>query len=117
MLGVLLIGSSRGNLVRLGASFRRVGILVAGGILLGIALSWWATARVTRPVLRLSESAAKVAAGNWGVTVESVSNDEIGELARAFNRMTHELVSQRDAWCRPSGWRPGASWPAAWRRS
>ncbi|HEV3196663.1 MAG TPA: ATP-binding protein [Bryobacteraceae bacterium] len=97
VLGVLLIGSSRGKLVRLEASFRRVGILVAaGGILLGIALSWWATARVTRPVLRLAESAAKVAAGNWGATVDTASNDEIGQLARAFNRMTHELVEQRD---------------------
>ena len=97
LLGVLLIGSSRRNLVKLEASFRRVGILVAaGGILLGIALSWWATARVTRPVLRLAESAAKVAAGNWGATVETASNDEIGQLARAFNRMTHELVEQRD---------------------
>jgi two-component system nitrogen regulation sensor histidine kinase NtrY len=97
VLAVLLIGSSRGKLVRLEASFRRVGIQVAaGGILLGIALSWWATARVTRPVLRLAESAAKVAAGNWGATVEIASRDEIGQLARAFNRMTHELVEQRD---------------------
>ena len=97
LLGVLLIGSSRRDLVDLEASLRRVGIFVAaGGILLGIALSWWATARVTRPVMRLAESAAKVAAGNWGATVETTSNDEIGQLARAFNRMTHELVEQRD---------------------
>ena len=97
LLGVLLIGSSRRDLVNLEATLRRVGILVAaGGILLGIALSWWATTRVTRPVLRLAESAAKVAAGNWGTTVETTSNDEIGQLARAFNRMTHELVEQRD---------------------
>ena len=97
LLGVLLVGSSRRELVNLEASQRRAGILVAaGGILLGIALSWWATMRVTRPVLRLAESAAKVAAGNWGVTVETTSNDEIGQLAQAFNRMTHELVEQRD---------------------
>jgi len=37
-----------------------------------------------------------VAAGNWGATVETSSGDEIGQLARAFNRMTHELVEQRD---------------------
>jgi two-component system nitrogen regulation sensor histidine kinase NtrY len=97
LMGVLLIGSSRRELVKLEASVRRVGILVAsGGILLGIALSWWATARVTRPVLRLAESAAKVATGDWGATVEIASSDEIGDLARAFNRMTHQLVEQRD---------------------
>jgi two-component system nitrogen regulation sensor histidine kinase NtrY len=97
VLAVLLIGSSRRDLVHLEASLRRVGILVAaGGILLGIALSWWATVRVTTPVLRLADTAAKVAAGNWGATVEVSSSDEIGQLARAFNRMTHELVEQRD---------------------
>jgi len=97
LLGVLLIGSSRRELVELEALLRRIGILVAaGGILLGIALSWWASARVTRPVRRLAESAAKVAAGNWGATVEIVSSDEIGRLAGAFNRMTHELVEQRE---------------------
>jgi nitrogen fixation/metabolism regulation signal transduction histidine kinase len=36
-----------------------------------------------------------VAAGEWGTTVEVASADEIGRLARAFNRMTHELVEQR----------------------
>jgi two-component system nitrogen regulation sensor histidine kinase NtrY len=97
LLGVLLVASSRRELVDLESSLRRVGILVAAaGILLGVALSWWATARITRPVRRLAESAGKVAAGNWGVTVESTSQDEIGLLAQAFNRMTGELVQQRE---------------------
>src|SRR5262249_48140473 len=39
---------------------------------------------------------AKVAAGNWETTVEIGSADEIGRLAEAFNRMTHELVAQRE---------------------
>jgi nitrogen fixation/metabolism regulation signal transduction histidine kinase len=37
-----------------------------------------------------------VAAGDWGATVASSSAGEIGQLARAFNRMTHELVAQRE---------------------
>ena len=96
LLGVLLIGSSRRALVELEGSVRRTGIFVAaGGILLGMLLTWWATAQITRPVRRLAESAGKVAAGNWDTTVEVVTTDEIGKLARAFNRMTHELVEQR----------------------
>ena len=43
------------------------------------------------------------------------SSDELGELAAAFNRMTEELVEQRDRLCRPSAWPPGANWRAAWR--
>ena len=97
VLGVLLIGNSRRDLVELEASMLRTAVFVAAtGILMAIVLGWWATARITRPVRRLAESAGKVAAGDWGATVEVATKDEIGQLARAFNRMTHELVEQRD---------------------
>ena len=97
ILCVLLIASSRAELVRLENSLLRTGIAVAAtGILLGIALSWWATARVTRPVRRLAESARRVAGGEWSATVDVSSADEIGQLAGAFNRMTGELVAQRE---------------------
>jgi len=97
VLGVLLIGSTRRDLVELEASMLRTAVVVAvSGILMAIVLSWWATARITRPVQRLAESAGRVAAGDWGATVEVASKDEIGQLARAFNRMTHELVEQRE---------------------
>jgi len=97
LLGVLLVGSSRRSLVELETSLRTTGIVVAAsGILMGLILAWWATARITRPVRRLAESAGKVAAGNWNTTVEIASGDEIGQLATSFNRMTHELVEQRE---------------------
>jgi two-component system, NtrC family, nitrogen regulation sensor histidine kinase NtrY len=97
LMGVLLIGSSRRDLVLLEASMRSTAVWVASvGILIGILLSWWATARVTRPVRKLAASAGKVAAGAWDTTVEIPSRDEIGQLAGAFNRMTHELVEQRE---------------------
>jgi nitrogen fixation/metabolism regulation signal transduction histidine kinase len=74
----------------------RTGVFVAlGGILLGVLLSWWATIQVTRPVRRLADSAGRVAAGKWDTTVEEASRDELGLLARAFNRMTRELLEQR----------------------
>jgi len=69
--------------------------VAAGAILTGMLMAAWATARVTRPVRRLAESAGQVAAGNWNTTVEVTSHDEVGQLAQAFNRMTHELVEQR----------------------
>jgi signal transduction histidine kinase len=97
VLGVLLIASSRRDLVRLENSLVETGVIVAAaGILLGILLSWWAAARVTRPMLRLADSAGRVAAGDWNTTVDVSSADEIGTLARAFNRMTGELVAQRE---------------------
>jgi len=47
-------------------------------------------------VHQLAESAGKVASGNWNTRVEVASGDEIGQLAAAFNRMTGELVAQRE---------------------
>ena len=97
LLAVLLIASSRRELVGLENSLGRNGALVAAGaILMGCVMAAWATARVTRPVRRLAESAGQVAAGNWNTTVEVTSRDEVGQLAQAFNRMTHELVEQRE---------------------
>jgi signal transduction histidine kinase len=97
LLAVLLVGSSRKELVELESLLRTIGIGVAlSGMLLGTGLAWWATARVTHPVRQLAASAGKVAAGNWSATVDVASDDEIGQLALAFNRMTHELVEQRE---------------------
>ena len=97
LLAVLLVGSSLKDLVELESLLRTIGIAVAiSGMLLGIGIAWWATARVTRPVQQLAASAGKVAAGNWSATVDVASDDEIGQLALAFNRMTHELVEQRE---------------------
>ncbi len=96
-LGVLLVGSSRRNLVELQ---RHIGIfaLVSGGIgiLLAILLSGWVAGRVTQPIERLAEAAREVAAGNWGAQVEVGSADEIGQLADSFNSMMRQLVEQRD---------------------
>jgi len=97
LLGVLLVGSSRRDLAALVREIRRTGGLAAAvGILLGAALSFWAARRITRPVERLAAGAREVASGNWNARVEVASQDEIGELARAFNSMTLQLVEQRD---------------------
>ena len=97
LLGVLLVASSRGELVAMEGFLWKLGLGVAvAGILVGVGLSWWATARITRPVQRLAYSAGKVAEGAWGTTVEESGGGEIGQLAHAFNRMTHELVDQRE---------------------
>ncbi len=97
LLGVLLVGSSRRELVTLTNFIRWLAMAVGlAGILLGVLLSSWVAARVTRPVERLAAGAREVAAGNWEVSVAVRSRDEIGQLARAFNEMTRQLVDQRE---------------------
>jgi two-component system nitrogen regulation sensor histidine kinase NtrY len=97
LLGVLLIGNSRRPYVELRQQIRSVALLCGGGgILLAILLSGWAAARVTRPVEQLAQAAREVASGNWKAKANVTSSDELGELAESFNRMTRELLAQRE---------------------
>ncbi|MBI3661493.1 MAG: HAMP domain-containing protein [Acidobacteria bacterium] len=97
LLGVLLVASSRREIVALGSFIRSTAFLVAaGGILLGFLLSWWASARITSPVQQLVAGAREVASGNWHARVDVPAGGEIAELARAFNHMTLQLATQRE---------------------
>jgi signal transduction histidine kinase len=97
LLGVLLVASSRREIVALGGFIRSTAFLVAAaGILVGFVLSWWASARITSPVQQLAAGAREVAAGNWHVRVDVPVGGEIAELARAFNHMTLQLATQRE---------------------
>jgi len=97
LLGVLLVGSSSNDLVTLTKFIRLIALVVgAAGVVLGFLLSWWVSARVTRPVVKLAEGARKVAAGNWQTRVDVSTSDEIGQLATAFNDMTRQLDGQRE---------------------
>ncbi len=97
LLAILLIGNSRRTYVELMRRIRSAAIMVAGGgVALAILLSTWAAARVTRPVEQLAYAAQEVAQGNWYVRVDVTGDDELGQLADSFNRMTTELLGQRE---------------------
>ena len=46
---------------------------------------------ISRPVIRLTEAAEKVAAGDYTATVHLTGSDELGVLGRAFNDMTAQI--------------------------
>jgi two-component system, NtrC family, nitrogen regulation sensor histidine kinase NtrY len=97
LLGVLLVGNTRRPYVELRNRIRSAALLAGSvGIIFAILFSGWAASRVTRPVERLAAAAQEVAAGNWNTRVPVESADELGELAESFNRMTGELLEQRE---------------------
>jgi len=70
-----------------------VGVLGAGLLVFG-ALSLWLIQRLlVRPIRRLAESAQEIEAGHFDtITPADGRNDEVGDLMRAFDRMSRSLA-------------------------
>jgi two-component system nitrogen regulation sensor histidine kinase NtrY len=97
LLGVLLVGNLQRELVVLERHIIWLAFaVVLIGLFISALLSWWGAAHVTRPVRRLAEGAREVSEGNWGAHVDVRGGGEIGQLGRAFNRMTQQLLDQRE---------------------
>jgi two-component system nitrogen regulation sensor histidine kinase NtrY len=97
LLGVLLVGSSRRELVLLMRHIVWTSVAVAAAaLLLGLLLTWWVSARVTRPLEELAEGARDVASGRWDTRIDLHGRDEVGQLASAFNHMTQTLAAQKE---------------------
>jgi signal transduction histidine kinase len=97
LLGVLLVGSSRKELVLLTRRIVTIAAVVAAAaILVGLLVSLWIAARITRPVEELAEGAREVATGRWDTRIDVRGTDEIGQLGTAFNDMTRTLAVQKE---------------------
>ncbi len=62
-----------------------------GALALGLLVVMVLTNRIVFPVRLLARGTNEVVAGNYDYKVENESKDEIGELSRAFNKMTEGL--------------------------
>lgn len=70
--------------------------LLALAALAAVAAAWatgvWLSRRITGPIVRLTSGVRAVAAGDWGHQVPVEGEDEVGELARAFNGMSARVA-------------------------
>jgi two-component system nitrogen regulation sensor histidine kinase NtrY len=97
LMGVLLVGSSRRPLIELQRQVVSTALLVGGaGLLVAVVASLWFAARVTKPVESLAIAARRVAVGDLAAKVDVDSSDELGELASTFNKMTADLLRQKE---------------------
>lgn len=74
-------------------------ILWSAGIafILTSAFAFFLSTRVTAPLRKMRESAAEVAKGRFDVKVPILTHDEIGELAKTFNKMREQLEVNMNA--------------------
>jgi two-component system nitrogen regulation sensor histidine kinase NtrY len=97
LLGIFFVGSSRKELVMLTRQILKIAAAVAAAaLLIGLVVSFWISARITKPVEELAEGARRVAEGRWDTRIDVRGRDEIGQLAEAFNEMTQTLAAQKE---------------------
>jgi signal transduction histidine kinase len=82
------IGETFGFLRRLWWQLLAGGALAAG---IALLLARLLAIGMTSPLRDMARAAGEMAQGEYGVRVDSDSRDEVGQLARAFNRMSADL--------------------------
>jgi adenylate cyclase len=70
-------------------------LLAIAGLLISVGLGIWIARSVSRPVLQLAEGTRKIGAGDYSHRIKVRTEDEIGQLAGAFNHMS-EGLAERD---------------------
>ncbi len=79
------------------ANLISLGIAIAIAAILAIAVSWYLTRRLQRPLHELTQAAAAVSSGDYGARVPpNRATPEFDRLADAFNSMADQLASTED---------------------
>jgi adenylate cyclase len=67
------------------------GIITALAATIGLGFAWLVSSGISRPVRQLLEGTRHVEAGHLDKPISVTTQDEIGELSAAFNRMVQQL--------------------------
>lgn len=75
--------------------------LALGGAALAVTAvaglaAFWLSTTLTRPLAQLQQAALQIAQGNFSQRLSETRQDEIGEVARAFNHMTDQVEAMID---------------------
>lgn len=69
----------------------RIWISMLSTVIFGSLLISGLVKKAVKPVLEVTKATQEVAKGNFDIQVENKSQDEVGQLAQNFNKMTREL--------------------------
>jgi len=98
LIGAMQLGISQARIYRDSLQFMlQTLIVVPLTILVGIALTFFQTQRIIRPIKKLLPATQAIAKGNFGTALVPSSNDEIGALTHAFNAMSRDLADYQAA--------------------
>lgn len=95
--GVLAIDMDVMVLAEKEKMMKEAGVTALGlAFTLSILFSFFFAKYLTRPIMELTRGTKSVAEGNFDTIVEVNRNDELGELAKSFNSMTHDLEKSHE---------------------
>jgi signal transduction histidine kinase len=88
-----IVGLVPRDLIVMGSSalFNRLLIAGIGIIAIGTLIGWFASRRITKPLLRVTEAAEALAAGEYQQRIAMTRADEIGRLASTFDVMARRI--------------------------
>lgn len=89
--GYVGLRSRNKELARFTALEQTVALVGVLGLLIGIVASVLTARAITRPVQQLATATREVSEGRYDATIPPAGDDEIGELATAFDRMLTDL--------------------------
>ncbi len=79
--------------------WKKISVIAAVGLLLGLAGSFWAGHLLARPIAELAAAAERVGAGRLDTQVPVRGHDELADLSNSFNAMSgkiRELVNFKE---------------------
>jgi len=93
-----IVGENMGGMMAdLSENFRRAVnevLLVAAmaAFITAVLVSTFVTRRIVTPIQEMKRASQRIAGGRYDERVQVTSDDELGELARTFNQMAHQLA-------------------------
>ncbi len=76
-----------------------ISVVVALSVIFSFIISvvlYFSLNQLTRPLIAISNAAAKFGEGNYSVRIKEMSKDELGDTARNFNLMAERITTQMD---------------------
>ncbi len=70
-------------------------LIGGGGLLIGVAGAILLAQRITGPLKKLVEATVRISKGKLAQRIDITSQDEIGNLAKSFNKMSRQLLLTR----------------------
>ncbi len=67
--------------------------LISGIVLLVILITWFSARQLAQPLLQLTGTLSEFSEGDWQKRSTITRADEVGQLARTFNKMADELTT------------------------